>query len=111
MVTKKLITTLVLGGLCFLMGIGFVAGCSSVEPYEYENEADEIKPGPGLFTGEDGEAVIFHIPAEPQNQPANDQTQEITKEAPEAERIIQPEEAQAKDANTAAPESERMIQP
>jgi hypothetical protein len=89
MVTKKLLTKLVLVGLCLLMGIGFMAGCSSVEPFEYKDEAEE-KPGPGLLTGEDGEAVIFRIPADSKEQPEAAKTEETTKDVPESERMIQP---------------------
>ncbi len=36
----------------------FVAACSDMEPFEAPITSD-IPEGPGLFTGEDGEAVIF----------------------------------------------------
>lgn len=35
-----------------------LAGCSGVEPYSY-TPIDEIPPGPGLFSGEDGEFVLY----------------------------------------------------
>jgi hypothetical protein len=89
MATKKLLMKLVLVGLCFLTGIGFVAGCSSVEPYEYKDEAEEM-PGPGLFTGEDGEAVIFRIPADSEGQPEDAQASDTPEQTPESERMIQP---------------------
>jgi len=38
-----------------LAGIGACA--SSTQPFEYHNDRDE-KPGPGLFSGEDGGYVI-----------------------------------------------------
>lgn len=35
-----------------------VAACGTYQPYEYVDTNDTIT-GPGLFTGEDGEWVIF----------------------------------------------------
>jgi hypothetical protein len=34
------------------------AGCAHMQPFEFQ-EIDEIPPGPGLFSGDDGEFVIF----------------------------------------------------
>ena len=36
----------------------FVTACADMEPFEAPITSD-IPEGPGLFTGEDGEAVIF----------------------------------------------------
>ncbi len=35
----------------------FLAACSNIQPVEFV-PIDEIPPGPGLFSGEDGEFVI-----------------------------------------------------
>ncbi len=35
-----------------------LAACSGVQPYSY-TPIDEIPPGPGLFSGEDGEFVLY----------------------------------------------------
>ena len=35
-----------------------LAGCNA-KPYDYEPTADEMKPGPGVFTGESGELTIY----------------------------------------------------
>jgi hypothetical protein len=90
MMTKNMIIKLAVVGLSLLVGFGFIVGCSSMEPYDYQNEADEMKPGPGLLTGEDGEAVLFRIPADSKEKPQETTTEEATKEAPESERMIQP---------------------
>ncbi|MEQ8356808.1 MAG: hypothetical protein RH942_14795 [Kiloniellaceae bacterium] len=37
---------------------GVVAGCAEMKPLDYA-ATDEIKPGPGLLTGEDGEFVLY----------------------------------------------------
>ena len=35
-----------------------LAGCHA-EPYDYEPTAGEMKPGPGVFSGQDGELTIY----------------------------------------------------
>jgi len=45
--------------LCIVIGIAACA--ASPEPYEYRPE-NELKPGPGLFSGENGEFTIFRVP-------------------------------------------------
>ena len=37
----------------------FFAGCANVKPFDYQPTADEIKPGPGLLSDENGEFVIY----------------------------------------------------
>lgn len=44
--------------LAVLLFFGLLAACSGVEPFAY-TEVHEIPPGPGLFSGEDGEFVIY----------------------------------------------------
>ncbi len=48
---RRLVMALVLGAL---------AGCASPDyrPLTYTN-IDDMRPGPGLFTGRDGEFVVF----------------------------------------------------
>lgn len=41
--------------LATVLGLG---ACANVKPYSYQATADEIKPGPGLFTGNKGKWVI-----------------------------------------------------
>ena len=60
-----------------------------MEPVEYQDEAEEM-PGPGLLTGEDGEAVLFRLPDDSKAPPEDVQAGDPTKEAPESERMIQP---------------------
>ena len=69
--------------ICFIfaLGIGFTAGCSSMKPYDYKNEADEMKTGPGLISGEKGEMTIFRIPDESKDQADESQTPEASKKA------------------------------
>ena len=43
--------------------LGLAACAVSPEPYEYEPD-NELKPGPGLFSGEEGKFTIFRIPEE-----------------------------------------------
>ncbi len=45
--------------LMLVLAIGFLAGCAGVEPFDYQPTADEMKPGPGLLSGDDGEFVIL----------------------------------------------------
>jgi hypothetical protein len=35
--------------------------CSTYTPYEYQDER-ELLPGPGLFSGEDGQFTLMQIP-------------------------------------------------
>ena len=35
-----------------------LTGCATAEPYEF-HPIDEIPEGPGLFSGEDGEFILF----------------------------------------------------
>lgn len=38
--------------------VALAAACGAYHPYEYV-DSKETKPGPGLFTGDDGEWVIY----------------------------------------------------
>ncbi len=44
------------GGLAFLL-----TSCAGMEPMEY-TPIDQIPPGPGLITGDDGEFVLYRHP-------------------------------------------------
>ena len=42
-----------------------LAGCATPpEPFEYQ-QSNELKPGPGIFTGEEGVYTIYGPPPEP----------------------------------------------
>jgi hypothetical protein len=46
---------------CFVFA---ATGCSTApETYHYERESDEMKKGPGLFSGEEGSFKIYRKPA------------------------------------------------
>ena len=52
----------------------FICGCGG-EPYTYESN-NELKTGPGLFSGEDGEITIFkQRPTEKQEQEGQEEQQ------------------------------------
>jgi len=36
-----------------------LGACAIGEPSDYVNVVDEIPPGPGIFSGEDGEFVLY----------------------------------------------------
>ncbi|MFQ5915971.1 MAG: hypothetical protein ACE5JS_22580 [Nitrospinota bacterium] len=36
-----------------------LSACASIEPLAFPESGDEIPPGPGLFSGPDGEFVIY----------------------------------------------------
>ena len=69
--------------LIFALGVGFTVGCSSMKPYDYKNEADEMKSGPGLISGEKGEITIFRIPDKSKEQSDESQTPEASKKTSE----------------------------
>jgi|GEM_PF-1137427 len=53
------------GGLVLVLLIG---GCAtSTEPFDYQSD-NEIKPGPGLITGEQGAFVIYGEPEKPKSE-------------------------------------------
>jgi len=45
--------------LLVLSSLSIFVGCSSWEPLESSTTADGIPDGPGVFSGEDGEFVIY----------------------------------------------------
>ena len=47
------------GLIVVLVAFGLAACGSSVKKFDYEPVAGEMKPGAGLFSGEDGEFVIY----------------------------------------------------
>ncbi len=46
-------------GVVVVLAALVLAACSSAKPFEYQPTAGEMKPGGGLFSGDDGEFVIF----------------------------------------------------
>ena len=51
-------------GTALLLALLAVAGCAGMEPYEARNNREE-GPAEGLFTGSEGEFVIFRYEDEP----------------------------------------------
>ena len=45
---------ILLSGMVFIL----LAGCNA-KPFDYQPTAGEMKEGPGVFTGEDGELTIY----------------------------------------------------
>ncbi len=41
-----------------LVSLG-LAACGGAKPYDFQPTAGEMKPGPGLFSGADGEFVVY----------------------------------------------------
>jgi hypothetical protein len=64
-----------------LMGLliaGMVGCAATTQPYEYHDDRDE-KPGPGLFSGDEGGFVIN---GEASNQPTDEQTTAVENAQP-----------------------------
>ena len=79
---KYMIKKLSIACLIFALGVGFTVGCSSIKPYDYKNEADELKSGPGIISGEKGEITIIRIPDKSKDQADESQTPEASKKTP-----------------------------
>jgi hypothetical protein len=79
---KCMIKKLSIVCLMFALGIGYTAGCASMKPYDYKNEADEQKSGPGLISGEKGEFTIFRIPDKSKEQTDESQAPDASKKTP-----------------------------
>jgi len=48
-----------------VLAVWLLAGCATPpEPFEYQ-QSNELKPGPGIFTGEEGVYTIYGPPPEP----------------------------------------------
>jgi hypothetical protein len=68
----------------FLVGLLFISGCGGITPYEPRNHREE-GPKKGIFTGSEGEFVIFRqvdkpgADSEPTEDP--DETQNQTEDA------------------------------
>jgi hypothetical protein len=74
---KTLRKGLTVSAAVLLIGLN---GCStSPEPFEYESHR-ELKPGPGLFSGEDGYFTIYQkqAPLEAKEKDKNPKTREET---------------------------------
>ncbi|MEE8274599.1 MAG: hypothetical protein V3R88_07995 [Alphaproteobacteria bacterium] len=46
-------------GLIVVLAVLVLAACGTAKPFDYQPTADEMKPGGGLFSGDDGEFVIY----------------------------------------------------
>jgi len=48
-----------------VVAVWLMAGCATPpEPFEYQ-QSNELKPGPGIFTGEEGVYTIYGAPPKP----------------------------------------------
>ncbi len=56
------------GLIVVLVTLG-LAACGKATPLDYVQEADEMRPGSGLFSGKDGGFVIY---SKPSTEPAED---------------------------------------
>ena len=74
----NIMLTGVLGALLVL------GACAHSEPFAYESY-NEVKPGPGVFTGEKGTWTIYRqeMPAESRTAPAEDNRDQTGNEASE----------------------------
>jgi hypothetical protein len=67
---KTMKRCIVMGGLA---GLLLLAACaSSPEPFEYEQN-NELKPGPGLLTGEEGVYTIYGPPPVKEKEPVSEE--------------------------------------
>ncbi len=62
---KALKNVMAAAGLMFCLLIGACA--TSPEPFDYQSD-NEIKPGSGLITGEQGAFVIYGEPVKPKSE-------------------------------------------
>ncbi|MGD8500856.1 MAG: hypothetical protein PVJ86_09430 [Phycisphaerales bacterium] len=62
----------------WLAALLVIAGCSAIEPYEPRDNREE-GPQHGLFSGAQGEWVIFRIEEKPQPDSAEENSQDETK--------------------------------
>ncbi len=46
------------GLIVVVLALG-LAACGNAKPFDYQQEADEMKPGSGLFSGKKGEFAVF----------------------------------------------------
>ena len=49
---------IILIGIVALLGTGIVCCTKAPKPFDYQPE-NELKPGPGLFSGEDGRFMFY----------------------------------------------------
>ena len=64
-----MVTASLRNGLIVVLVTLGLAACGKVTPFDYVPEADEMKPGSGLFSGKDGGFLIYGKPrAEPAEQ-------------------------------------------
>ena len=90
-----------LGIVALLVASLFIGGCGGIKPYEPRNNREE-GPEKGLFTGSQGEFVIYRKAEEPKKE------SEDVKKPGEPERAAQPEPAGAlpeENTRSTAPQS------
>ena len=74
---QKLKRSLILGGVGMWL---LLAACATPpEPFEYK-QSNDLKPGPGIFTGEKGVYTIYGRPKPAENSPGN--SEEATPDDP-----------------------------
>ena len=78
-IVKRIVRGLVLGAVMCL-----AACAASPEPFEYK-DTNEVKPGRGVFTGEDGTWTIYRqpMPEETQAAPTEEADAQAEKGGPE----------------------------
>lgn len=63
------------------------AGCATPpEPFEYQ-QSNELKPGPGIFTGKDGVYTIYGAPPQPEEEKAAASGEKAPEEFEEPETL------------------------
>jgi hypothetical protein len=68
--------------IILMTAVALIAGCAgSSQPFDYHDDRDE-KPGPGLFSGEEGGFIIHGGPAD--KAPAAEKTSEKKDSQPKA---------------------------
>lgn len=74
--------------------LGLAACATSTEPFEYESY-NEVKPGPGVFTGEKGTWTIYRqeVPAEPEATPGSEKAQGQPEPDPDGNSLAAPGES------------------
>ena len=75
--------------IALLLALLLASGCAGMEPYEPRNNREE-GPEKGLFTGEEGEFVIFRLRSKPKG--------EEDPESGDEERETQEEESETQDS-------------
>jgi len=62
----------IMRSLWVALSVALIVGCATApEPFEYEPD-NELKPGPGLFSGEDGAFTVYSNSRQPEEEPADE---------------------------------------